>query len=461
MALSVSATQTTLWDQFNYSGNPADFAWILPIRHDPSVRIAVADERFLGALDLMSRLSLELPPPPPPPCPSCPSFCWRGSQDAAVFSDAPAFGIDTPNSVDVVRQEIVGPYQVAIVNSNNANDLRRWLTDNGYAVPPSIEPVIDYYVGLQSDFIALRLRPGVGINRMTPVRVTTAGYAPTLPLRMVAAGVSDIVGLELFVIAASRFEASNFSNATLSDDDFTFDYAVQSWPPSTAQDLLTAVRRAHRSNGSRTWLTQKSTASEPQNFAFAVRSFASPFASGPSVCFAADGGPPEDAPGQDAGCRDADYNDELMVATRTLSGPIWLTRLSAELPSAMLDRDLQLAPSVDNSAVSGLLRYGHQLRYPAPPVCPPLHCEDPCDAGQPGDAAVTTDGAARFDASARTDGGSVYDDTGRLVIGGGCNVRCTVAHGTHRARPRPWTYLLIASLVMVLTHRRTNRLKAS
>ena len=31
MLLAVSPTQTTLYDQIEYSGNPSSFAWVLPI----------------------------------------------------------------------------------------------------------------------------------------------------------------------------------------------------------------------------------------------------------------------------------------------------------------------------------------------------------------------------------------------------------------------------------------------
>ena len=32
MALSISTQQTVLWDQIRYSGDPAEFAWVLPVR---------------------------------------------------------------------------------------------------------------------------------------------------------------------------------------------------------------------------------------------------------------------------------------------------------------------------------------------------------------------------------------------------------------------------------------------
>src|SRR5262245_38838641 len=32
MVLSVSPTQSVLWDQIQYSGDPSEFAWVLPVR---------------------------------------------------------------------------------------------------------------------------------------------------------------------------------------------------------------------------------------------------------------------------------------------------------------------------------------------------------------------------------------------------------------------------------------------
>src|SRR5262245_66336390 len=32
MVLSVSTSQTVLWDQIKYTGDPSEFAWILPVR---------------------------------------------------------------------------------------------------------------------------------------------------------------------------------------------------------------------------------------------------------------------------------------------------------------------------------------------------------------------------------------------------------------------------------------------
>ncbi len=205
MVLSLSATQTTLWDQFAYSGRPAEFSWILPIRYTPGLRVAIADDGFLSYVNNVTAPRLIPPPFPWGPCTFAPS--------AGGFADAGSFASDSgaPNDrpVTVLRMETVGPYSVSIIRGTDPMAIRDWLRENGYSVPPALDPIIDFYTAQSMDYIALRLRPaGEGmVPRMQPVRVTMEGYVPSLPLRMIAAGVADKVGLSLVVFANSRTEA--------------------------------------------------------------------------------------------------------------------------------------------------------------------------------------------------------------------------------------------------------------
>src|SRR5262245_20519783 len=49
MALSVSKQQTVLWDQIRYSGDPREFAWVLPVRN--GAKLELANDEFFNALD--------------------------------------------------------------------------------------------------------------------------------------------------------------------------------------------------------------------------------------------------------------------------------------------------------------------------------------------------------------------------------------------------------------------------
>lgn len=442
MVLSVSPTQTTLWDQFNYSGNPSEFAWILPIQNGPAVRVALADDRFPAALQQMTPIGLALPPPPPR-CPYCPPQCHFSPPADVPFAAFDAANAQDAPSVIVHRQDIVGPYAIAVVGSANADDLRNWLTNNGYSVPASINPVIDAYVAQHSDFVALKLRAGASVNQMAPIRVTTPGYAPTLPLRMVAAGVTDVVGLDLYVIAASRFEAMNFPNAHLSNDDFTFDYATQTWPPNTFSDLQNAMRSARQGNGGRTWLTEVVNSQELNFFRSVVRSNAAVFAPQPPVCGAPDAGMEIDA-AINGSCREPSYQDDIDVALEGQRGNVWLTHLSAQLPAAMLDRDLQLAASASNVEVSGQLEYGRQLHYPPAPVCEP--CVDPCRDGGRNGLDVTQ--GSRPDAG--LDGGT---NGGPVAAHGGCAASCSVGTTQHKNNITLW-FTIAAAVTSVIGRRK-------
>src|SRR5450432_3852576 len=50
MVFSVSKEQTILWDQFTYSGNPSEFAWVLPV-HAAGIQVDLAHDEFISAID--------------------------------------------------------------------------------------------------------------------------------------------------------------------------------------------------------------------------------------------------------------------------------------------------------------------------------------------------------------------------------------------------------------------------
>ena len=86
MVFSVSTTQTTLWDQFSYSGRPAEFSWILPIRYTSRTVVQLASDAFMKGLDDMTAPIVQ-----PPTRPFCSNgFPTGGFADAASAADAAA-----------------------------------------------------------------------------------------------------------------------------------------------------------------------------------------------------------------------------------------------------------------------------------------------------------------------------------------------------------------------------------
>ena len=220
MALSVSKTQTILWDQVRYQGNPAEFAWVLPV--GPGARVELARAEWLAALDVATAPQISAPEYV---CPnggqatgSSAGGCGGGAGlDYGGYDNGatPPTNFQSTGDVTVVDQSVVGPYFAVVIRSDSGVAISTWLESNGFEIPAAVAPMLESYASAKLDFLALRLRPDVGVQAMQPVRVITPGADPTLPLRMVAAGTGARVGLLLYVVGEGRYEAASYANATV------------------------------------------------------------------------------------------------------------------------------------------------------------------------------------------------------------------------------------------------------
>jgi hypothetical protein len=229
MAFAVSETRTVLWDQIQYSGSPADFSWVLPVR--PGAYVEASTDAWFEALDGVTqvrvaspRLNCIQPDRDDGGGIGCGSSLAASSDEAAPGLDN---GYDNTSNVTVVHQGTVGPYETVTLRSTDPDALTNWLRDHRYAIPADIEPVISAYVAEEYDFLALRLQPNVGVQQMTPVRVVTPGGEGRLPLRMVAAGVGESVDIVLYVISESRGIMPDLHEVKI-DSPITWDFAASS-----------------------------------------------------------------------------------------------------------------------------------------------------------------------------------------------------------------------------------------
>ncbi|MBX3204846.1 MAG: DUF2330 domain-containing protein [Labilithrix sp.] len=244
MVFAVSQEHTILWDQIEYSGDPKEFAWVLPVRR--GTRVELSRDAWIAALDSTTRPRIVQPAPPFSGDDGCSMGCASSDALSASFAD----GAGAP-AVQVVSQSVVGPYETVTLRSEDAQALQTWLRDNGYTVPPPIEPVIAAYTEERLDFIALKLRPGQGVRAMKPVRIVTPGADATLPLRMVAAGVGANVGLTLFVISEGRYRPQNFPEVAIDASKLVWKSAESR---SNYQELSLETMAA--APGGRGWLVE-------------------------------------------------------------------------------------------------------------------------------------------------------------------------------------------------------------
>lgn len=219
MAFAVSDERTVLWDQFEYSGSPEDFSWVLPVL--PGAYLEASTDAWFEALETVTQTRVVAPPLN---CARSGGGCvgFAGSAEASASDSGRAFD---GNDVKVLHRGTVGPYETVTLRSTDAAALTNWLTGNGYFVPPDIQPTIDAYVSEGTDFVALRLQPGLGVQQMTPVRVVTPGGEYLLPLRMVAAGVAESVEIVLYVIGEQRYAMPDLHEVSLDASALEWSFA--------------------------------------------------------------------------------------------------------------------------------------------------------------------------------------------------------------------------------------------
>jgi hypothetical protein len=398
MAFKISTDETVLWDQVRYSGDPTEFAWVLPVR--AGAKIELSRDEWIASLDATTKTTVTGPE----------VFCSGGratstrsgsggggcgggdtlmsfssAEDGSEQHDQDASSFQGSGGVEIVSQSVIGPYQAVTIHSTDGTGMSGWLLSNGFAIPDEVVPVIDAYTAERFDFIALRLRPGQGTRAMRPVRVVTPGADTTLPLRMVAAGVGEHVGLTLWIIAEGRYHTQNFPDSRV-------DWSRLAWDPKLGRSNMSdLVADALASNERRGWITEAAVR-DRGGVGFSVAP--SVFQTYESTCVTraphtapcdetalppADGSPDdagapededadEDASAGDAGAgadaADAsaapppepppassctklvsgcDGFDDYEVATRGLHpDDVWITRLRADLPSTALTTDLRL-----------------------------------------------------------------------------------------------------------------------
>ncbi len=245
MAVSISPDQSILWDQIQYSGNAADFSWVLPVKQGAVVE--VASDAFFDVLEAATQVTVTAPPE------GCAVNNGGGSGfgcgDSESFAGLDARGESNTGGVQVIHEGTVGPYETVTLRATEPNALRNWLDTNGYALPDDVAPIVDAYVEEEFDFIALKLAPNQGVQQMQPVRVVTPGSSVALPLRMVAAGAGATVDLVLYVIGEGRYEPRDYANVSIDAGLVTWDFR------SDTTDYAEQRLQALQGNDGRTWLT--------------------------------------------------------------------------------------------------------------------------------------------------------------------------------------------------------------
>jgi hypothetical protein len=168
----------------SFEGDAEDFAWVIPVPNKPE--IAVSDPELFWELSDFTRRGLPR----------------GGGCGAAAPSDQ--------EGVDVIEEQVVGPYATAILSATNATALADWLNANGYIFPEDGEEIVSEYIQKEWYFVATKINAveedtgyALAEGAIEPIVLRFASDEIVYPLRITSLSATNTTSPEvlLYVLA--------------------------------------------------------------------------------------------------------------------------------------------------------------------------------------------------------------------------------------------------------------------
>jgi uncharacterized membrane protein YgcG len=427
MLLTVSATQTTLYDQIEYSGTPTSFAWVLPIHG--VVTVGLSADVLFNAIDALTATQIN---PPPINCPS-PNCAFAGGASASGSSSGGGSGLTEAPPVTVLAQANVGPYSTVQLHSTDSSALDAWLAQNGFNIPAAVQPILDQYVKEGFDFLAMKLLPNQGVQAMRPVRVTMPGASLSLPLRMASIGTGAVTGITIWVVADGRYEPQNFKFFHIEDSQLVWDWASNISNYTT----LRVQNEANVKNAG--WEIESSIALNTQVIKNVILNGGQYYGNGLASVAPADatqyylpvGATDAGVPAGDAGYESADQvrDDDINTLLTGLSGStVRLTRIRSDIAQSAMTQDFVLQAAADQSELSNVRNVTESVNL----TCPIYNGCNVVGQGTPAQAQASIDGGTSSGTSSggASSGAGFAPGSGVAATGsssGGSGGGCTAA----------------------------------
>lgn len=145
---------------------------------------------------------------------------------------------------DVVFQDTVGAYEIAVLDGGTVQGVMDWLAMNGYQQDPASEPILDEYLQEGHLFVALKLTTGVDVDSIHPIVLKYTGTEPCVPIRLTRIAASEDMEIRTFFLGDARTVPSNYKHVLVND-------AMVDWfnPGANYKDLITQAVDADMANG--------------------------------------------------------------------------------------------------------------------------------------------------------------------------------------------------------------------
>ena len=248
--------QGVTYIQIRYTGNVANFGWIVPVKQVPS-------KIELGTVNPFNDLSSV----------TAPRFIAPSGRTAQVSDTGPSCGAavapsapsntgseaDTKSTVDVIQQGTFGDFNYAVLQSGKASDLYQWLNDRNYNAPAAAMDIVQTYLDEQNLFIALKLQPDATIQDIQPIKITFPTFDPCIPLRLTAIAAQPGMGVLVYILGDNKAGPDSYQSLALDYSQVMFSSPSSFGPPV---NYKTVVTNAVQDAGGHAFVTEYAQATQ-------------------------------------------------------------------------------------------------------------------------------------------------------------------------------------------------------
>ncbi len=176
----------------NYTGAAEDFSWVVPVPSPPV--LDVAETASLDALQLATDVRFN---PPDGYCNELFYYDGRGGGGGGGM---------------FLEEGHVGPYDYAILGSEDPDEMITWLRDNGYRITEEMEPLVQVYVEEGMYFLAMKLSQQAEVGDIQPVVMTYESTKPMIPIRLTAVAAIPNMPIITWIFADTQYMPENYAH---------------------------------------------------------------------------------------------------------------------------------------------------------------------------------------------------------------------------------------------------------
>lgn len=233
------------------------FAWVVPVMNLPELSV--------GSQSLFSSLATNT-------APSYGSTTWREdcfdpsddepsdpcAEDSGDDGDG-GFTLDVggtapPGEPEVVLHEVVGAFEMFVLDGGDAQGVMTWLDANGFAQDDAATPIVSDYLEQEFMFVAFKLAPNTEASEIHPVTLRYEGEAPCVPIKLTQIAAVDDMVIRTYFLGDARTVPSNYQHVELNPLKLDF--------LQFADNYLEAVSMAVDEAGGHAWVTEYAGASD-------------------------------------------------------------------------------------------------------------------------------------------------------------------------------------------------------